>query len=172
MREMNRQLSRVLLGLGSNLGDREAYLRDAIGATGRLEGTRIVAMSHCYETEPLGLSDQPAYMNLAAEIETVLGPLELLNALKQIERALGRENGARWGPRIIDIDIILCESVVLDTPELSIPHPEFRNRAFVLTPLAEIAGEATDPVSGATVVELASRPEAVGQVRRTHRLDY
>lgn len=169
---MYRQASRMLLSLGSNQGDREAHLRVALDALSGLEDTDLRAVSHCYETEAWGKPDQPAFVNLAAEIETALGPLELLNAVKDIERALGREPAARWGPRNIDIDIILCEGVVLDTPELSVPHREFRNRAFVLDPLAEIAGETKDPVSGLTISELAKRPEAAGRVRRTHRLDH
>ncbi len=162
----------MLLSLGSNRGNREAHLQQALIALGGLDGTVLRAVSHCYETEAWGKPDQPAFLNLAAEIETALAPLELLNAVKDIERALGREAGPHWGPREIDIDIILCEDVVLDTPELSVPHREFRNRAFVLQPLAEIAGETRDPVSGSTISELAVRPEATGQVRRTHKLDY
>ena len=169
---MNRQTSRMLLCLGSNQGDREAQLQHALDALGGLEGTVLRAVSHCYETEAWGEPDQPAFLNLAAEIETAMAPLELLNAIKDIERALGREPAARWGPRTIDIDIILCGDVVLDTLELSIPHREFRNRAFVLSPLAEIAGETKDPVTGSTISELANRPEASGQVRRAHKLDH
>lgn len=172
LRAMNRQASRMLLSLGSNQGDREAHLRVALDAVSGLEGTDLRAVSHCYETEAWGKPDQPAFLNLGAEIETAMTPLELLNALKGIERALGRESADRWGPRIIDIDIILCEGLVLDTPELSVPHREFRNRAFVLYPLAEIAGEVKDPVSGSTISELAKRPEAAGRVRRTHKLDH
>ena len=172
LRAMNRQASRVLLSLGSNQGDREAHLQSALDAVGGLEGTVLRAVSHCYETEAWGKLDQPAFLNLAAEIETAMAPLELLNALKDIERALGRKSAARWGPRTIDIDIILCESAVLDTPELSVPHRDFRNRAFVLYPLAEIAGETRDPVSGSTISELASRTEISGQVQRVHKLDH
>ncbi len=172
LRAMNRQASRMLLSMGSNQGDREAHLQHALDAVGDLEGTHLRAVSHCYETEAWGEPDQPAFLNLAAEIETALAPLELLNAVKDIERALGREPAARWGPRSIDIDIILCEGAVLDTPELSVPHREFRNRAFVLYPLAEIAGETKDPVTGSTISELAGRPEASGHVRRLHKLDH
>ena len=169
---MSRQAKAFLLSLGSNLGDREANLRIALGVLDELDGTEVRAVSHCYETAAWGAPDQPVFLNLAAEIETALGPLELLNAIKGIERRLGREPGVRWGPRAIDIDIILCERVVLDTPELTVPHRAFRTRAFVLTPLAEIAADARDPVTGATMSELAARPEAAGAVRRLHRLDH
>ena len=163
--------TRVQLSLGSNVGDRGAMLRAALEALARLPGVELLEVSHCYETEPLGVTDQPAFYNLAAEIETALGPLELLNAVKVIERGLGRRFSSRWGPREIDIDLILWGAQVMDTPSLTLPHQEFRNRAFVLEPMAEIAPDAVDPVSGLTVAELAKRPEAKGSVKRLDRLD-
>lgn len=159
----------MLLSLGSNQGDRATYLQSAVEALGRLEHTRLRAVSDWYETEAWGEPDQPVFLNAAAEIETALEPLELLNAIKAIETRLGREPGPRWGPRVIDIDIILWDGAVIDTPELRVPHPEFRRRAFVLQPLADIAGDARDPETGATVAELATRQEASGQVRRVER---
>jgi 2-amino-4-hydroxy-6-hydroxymethyldihydropteridine diphosphokinase len=157
---------RVLLSLGSNLGDRGAHLRAALDALDRLEGVAVTAVSHAYETEPVGKTDQPVFVNVAAEIETDLEPLELLNAVKSIERGLGRVPAERWGPRVIDIDLVLWGETVLRTPELTLPHREFRKRAFVLAPLAEIAPGAVDPVTGLTVAELAGRPEAQGRVIR------
>jgi len=115
-------------------------------------------------TQPLGDEEQPSFVNMAAEIETTLEPLELLHVAKAIEVALGRRPGERWGPRTIDIDIVLCGLTVLDTPTLTVPHKEFRNRAFVLVPLVEIAPEAVDPVTGCTVAELAARPAVGGLV--------
>jgi len=146
-------------------------LRAALEALARLPGVALLNTSHCYETEPLGETDQPVFWNLAAEIETVLGPLELLNAVKTIEHGLGRRPSPRWGPRAIDIDIVLWASRVMETDALTLPHQEFRKRAFVLTPLAEIAPDAVDPVTGLTVAELAARPEAEGAVKQLHRLD-
>ncbi len=161
---MSAQHSIVHLALGSNLGNREATLRAAVEAVGRLRGTRVVAVSHGYETEPWGVADQPAFLNAAVAIETSLEPVELLRALKDVERALGRTSaGVKWGPRVIDIDIVLWGDLQLSGPELVVPHPEFRRRAFVLAPLAEIAGEARDPVTGMTVEELLRRPEVEGR---------
>lgn len=155
---------RVLLSLGGNIGDRLARLREAVMLLARHEGIRLVAVSSCYETEPMGIAEQPAFLNLAVEIETVLAPLGLLNTVKAIEREIGREPTVRWGPRVIDIDIILWGDQVMETERLSIPHPAFRQRAFVLTPLAEIAPDVVDPVTGKTVAELAASPEAAGVV--------
>jgi 2-amino-4-hydroxy-6-hydroxymethyldihydropteridine diphosphokinase len=118
------------------------------------------------ETEPVGPPGQPPYLNLAAEIETDLDPLELLKAAKDIEARLGREAGVRWGPRPIDIDIVLWGDRIVDLPELAIPHREFRNRAFVLVPLAQIAPDAVDPVTGRRIEELARAANLQGQVLR------
>ena len=151
----------VYLSLGSNLGDRAEHLRRALEAVATLPDTRRVAQSSVHETVPWGVTDQPSFLNLAAAIETALGPLELLNAVKALETGLGRRPGPRWGPRVIDVDIVLFGDTVMDTPELTLPHPRFRERAFVLAPLAEIAPDAPDPVSGKTVAELlALLPDA------------
>lgn len=162
----------VRLSLGSNVGDRAGNLGSAIAGLRETLGVRVDKVSRCYQTEPLGITDQPAFLNLAVEIETALEPLELLNAVKDIEARLGRTPTPRWGPRAIDIDIILWGSLAMETERLTIPHPEFRKRAFVLAPLAEIASDAVDPVSGLTVAELASRPEAKGRVVDIGALEY
>ena len=162
----------VLLSMGSNLGDRAANLRSAVDALGAGKTIRVKAVSHCYLTQPWGDEAQPAFLNIAAEIETDLDPLELLKVVKRIERDLGRTSTSRWGPRVIDIDIILWGDRILATPELSVPHVQFRSRAFVLVPLAEIAGEAVDPESGNTIAELAELADAVGEVQRAHKLDH
>jgi 2-amino-4-hydroxy-6-hydroxymethyldihydropteridine diphosphokinase len=161
---------RVHLSLGSNLGDRAANLRAALDALDRLDGVAVWAVSHAYETEPVGKTDQPEFLNVAAEIETDLEPLELLNAVKGIEADLGRVPAERWGPRTIDIDIVLWGPRIEATERLALPHPEFRKRAFVLTPLAELAPDAADPVTGRRVAELAAGPEAQGRVVRRGRL--
>lgn len=147
---------RVLLSLGSNLGDRDAYLSEAVNALAELPGVALVAASTRHDTAPVGVVDQPAFLNMAAEIETDLAPLELLNAVKAIESRLGRQPTYRWGPRVIDIDLILWGEMCFESETLTLPHPAFRDRAFVLKPLAEIAPEAVDPVTGKTVAELAS----------------
>lgn len=163
---------RVLLSLGSNDGDRANCLKSALSALDRLDHVTLETVSHCYETRPWGRPEQPAFLNVAAEIGTDLSPLELLNAAKRIETELGRRPGARWGVRAIDIDIVLWGSTVLDTDELTIPHRDFRRRAFVLVPLAEIAEDAVDPVTGKTIAELAGLPESHGEVRRAFVLDH
>ena len=159
-----------LLSLGSNQGDKDAYLRNALRMIESDRLANIVVLSHVYETAPWGRADQPWFWNLGAEIETAREPLELLNGLKLIEQRLGRGPAEKWGPRTIDIDIILWDDAVLEENGLTLPHPEFRRRAFVLQPLAEIAPDVVDPVTGQTVAELAERPEAAGEVNRLHRL--
>ena len=157
---------RVHLSLGSNLGDRAANLRAAIQALAATDRIRVTAESAWYVTEPVGNASQPSFLNAAVEIETDLEPLELLKTVKTIEQRLGRRPSERWGPRAIDIDIVLWGDRVMAGDELTLPHKEFRRRAFVLVPLAEIAPDAVDPVSGMTVVQLQARPEARGTVRR------
>jgi 2-amino-4-hydroxy-6-hydroxymethyldihydropteridine diphosphokinase len=122
--------------------------------------------SHVYETSPVGVENQPAFLNQAVEIETDLEPLELLVTVKSIERELGRTETTRWGPRVIDIDIILWGGRTVKTPNLTIPHKQFRRRAFVLKPLQEIAPNAIDPESGMRVAQLAGRPEAEGDANQ------
>lgn len=154
----------VQLSLGSNLGDRAASLQAALRAIAAVAGVELRAWSHCYETEPIGFTEQPAFLNMAVEIETALAPLELLNAVKTIEATIGRQKTARWGPREIDIDIILWGDTQYASERLTLPHREFRQRAFVLAPMAEIAPEAVDPVTGETIAALAKRPEVQGWI--------
>lgn len=155
---------RVHLSLGSNVEDRAGHLAAALRELSRRDRVRIIKVSRCYETEPLGVTDQPLFLNIAAEIETDLRPLELLEAAKDIERQLGRKPAGRWQPREADIDLILWGQAVVQSEVLTLPHARFRVRAFVLTPLAEIAPDAVDPETGRTVRELAAAPEAQGRV--------
>ena len=123
-------MSRTWLALGSNLGDREGYLRNARAAL-EARGIRILRASSVDETEPVGVVDQPRFLNQVLEAETELEPGALLNALKEVERRLGRTPGPRWGPREIDIDILTYEDRVVDEPGLKVPHPELERRPFL-----------------------------------------
>ena len=126
---------RALLGLGSNLGERERYLREAIGS---LSG--VTAVSSTYETEPVGgPGGQGPYLNLVVEIDTDLTPRQLLGVCHRLEAAAGRVREERWGPRTLDVDILWMDGVTVQEPDLEIPHPRMRQRNFVMVPLAEIA---------------------------------
>lgn len=149
--------STVHLSLGANLGDRFVMLRQAVAALCGLPGVRVTRTSKVYETAPWGLIGQPDFFNIVVEIETALTPLELLHAVKAVETRLGREPARRWGPRCIDIDLILWGSLVMRSEELSLPHERFRERLFVLQPLAELAPDVVDPETGATISELFRR---------------
>lgn len=129
---------RMLLGLGANLGNPRHALRQAVEAIGGLPQTEVCRVSAHYRTAPVGYLDQPPFYNLVAEIETALSPAAMLGACLGIEAAMGRERPFKNAPRVIDIDLLLCEGVTLDTPELTLPHPRMHERAFVLVPLAEL----------------------------------
>ncbi|MHB9023242.1 MAG: 2-amino-4-hydroxy-6-hydroxymethyldihydropteridine diphosphokinase [Armatimonadota bacterium] len=143
--------SRVYLSLGSNLGNREALLREAVARIGMLPGTRVIGESAMLETAPWGKTDQPAFLNMALAIETTFSPEALLDRLRAIEDALGRQRSEHWGPRTLDIDLLVFEDAVRDTPALRLPHPYLTSRQFVLQPLAEIAPDLI--VNGKTVRE-------------------
>ena len=136
-------MTRAYVGLGSNLGDREATIRAALAA---LPG--VVAVSTLRETDPVGVTDQPAFLNGAAALETELSPQELLEALLAVERELGRERRERWGPRTIDLDLLLYGGESVDEPGLTVPHPSLHERRFVLEPLAELDPELVVPGRG------------------------
>jgi 2-amino-4-hydroxy-6-hydroxymethyldihydropteridine diphosphokinase len=130
---------RAYVGLGANLGPREETLRRAIALLAAERGVEVVAVSALRETDPVGIVDQPRFLNGAVALETELGPRELLDVLLRIERELGRvRGGSRWGPRIVDLDLLLYASEELDEPGLTIPHPRLHERRFALEPLAEL----------------------------------
>ena len=144
-------MRRAFLGLGSNLGDRVAHLRGAVAAI-----PDLVATSPVYETEPVGGPDQGAFLNLVAELHTELAPRELLELCRSLERAAARVRDVRWGPRTLDVDVLLIDGVVVDEPDLQVPHPRMWERRFVLAPLADLAPDLVTP---------AQLDAAVGDVR-------
>ncbi len=131
-------MSRAVLGLGANLGDRAATLQAAVDALALLPGTRVTAVSSVYETVPVGYLDQPDFFNIVVAVETALSPRALLGACLGIEAALGRVRTFRNAPRVVDVDVLLVEGVTCDDPELQLPHPRMMERAFVLVPLTEL----------------------------------
>jgi 2-amino-4-hydroxy-6-hydroxymethyldihydropteridine diphosphokinase len=148
----------VHLGLGSNIGNREAHLTKAVGEL-QARDLRLRRLSGIYETEPMGLREQRWFLNQVAEFETELLPLQLLRRIRRIETRLGRTRVMVNGPRTIDIDIVLYGNAIVKTPDLEIPHPRYRERRFVLEPLAELNASLKDPETGRTVAEML---DAVG----------
>ncbi|MGX0645455.1 2-amino-4-hydroxy-6-hydroxymethyldihydropteridine diphosphokinase [Staphylococcus hominis] len=133
------------LGLGSNIGDRKQQLLKAIDLIGNIKGIKVTKQSSIYETAPIGYTDQPNFLNLCLEIETELSPQQLLKHCLDIEQQLYRVREIRWGPRTLDIDILLYSDNIIETDNLSIPHPRMQERAFVLIPLNDIASDKKDP---------------------------
>ena len=150
----------IYIALGTNLGERLENLRAAIEAM--TPDVTVLAESHVYETPPWGYEDQPAFLNMVVKAVTDLEPESLLKYLKQIEAELGREKSVRWGPRLIDLDILFYADLVLDTPPLVIPHPRLHERAFVLVPLADVAADYVHPVLGEFVWELLLKADVSG----------
>ena len=158
----------VYLGLGSNLGERQANLARALKLLS--ESVHIEQVSSLYETEPVGHTEQPSFLNAVCRAQTELGPLQLLSLIKGIEASLGRVPSFPNAPRPIDIDIILYGNLVMGTPELTIPHPHFEERAFVLIPLLEIAPDLHHPVSGYQIRDMAALVEGQDGVKKIGEL--
>ncbi len=143
-------MTRAYVGVGANLGDREATIRAAIES---LPG--IVGVSELRETDPVGVADQPAFLNGAVALETDLAPRDLLDALLAVERELGRERRERWGPRTIDLDLLLYGDETIEEPGLTVPHPRLHERRFALEPLLDLDSELAIPGRGRVIDVLA-----------------
>ncbi len=147
------KMNTYYLHLGSNKGNRTAYLTDAIKHISTKIG-EIKEQSSIYQTEPWGKKDQDEFLNMAIKVTSNLEPVDVLSSIKNIEKSMGVEKREKWGPRIIDIDILYCNDLILEQENLVIPHPHIYERNFVLIPLMEIAGEFIDPVKGISIEEL------------------
>jgi len=158
---------RVVIALGSNLGDRRATLQAAVDALGGYEGVRVVAVSSLLETAPVGGPEQPDYLNGVVLADTLLSPLELLAACQQIENDLGRRRAERWGPRTLDLDLIAYRDLVATGAELQVPHPRAAGRAFVLVPWMEVDPTAELPGAGA-IADLLEELDTSGISRVGH----
>jgi 2-amino-4-hydroxy-6-hydroxymethyldihydropteridine diphosphokinase len=158
-------LKLVYIGLGSNMGDRELLLRHALE---KLEepDIHLLRTSSLYETEPIGLQEQAWFLNLVAEFETTLFPRQLLHRAQRVERELGRKRSVVNGPRTLDIDILLYGQTVMESDELTIPHPRYAERRFVLAPLAELDPKLRDPLTGRTVTEMLNALQGQAVQRR------
>ena len=150
----------VYIALGTNLGERSGNLRAAI--EGLAPDVTVLAESKIYETPPWGYKDQPSFLNMVVKAETDLEPAALLMFLKKLEVDLGREKSVRWGPRLIDLDILFYDDLVIESPPLVIPHPRLHERGFVLVPLADVAAEFIHPVLGKRVWELLAGVDLSG----------
>lgn len=156
------------LGLGSNLGDRLGHLRAALQAVA--ERVQVADVSSVYETAPWGVTDQPAFLNAVVAVRTAASPERLMCIAKEVEREVGRSETFRWGPREIDVDVLLIGDLRVERPDITVPHPRLHERAFVLVPLAEIAPEVVHPVLGKSVADLAAEVPGREGVRLWGRL--
>jgi 2-amino-4-hydroxy-6-hydroxymethyldihydropteridine diphosphokinase len=158
---LRKQVKRVAIALGSNVGDSATILKSALDMLDGTPGIALEAKSHYYRTVAVG-PPQPDVLNACALLSTTLEPQELLTTLLQIEARFGRVRQERWGPRSLDLDLLLFDDQILQQPNLQIPHPRMNQRAFVLVPLAEIAADWVEPVSGKAIAELLQQVDCSG----------
>jgi 2-amino-4-hydroxy-6-hydroxymethyldihydropteridine diphosphokinase len=161
---------KAYVGLGSNLGEREAMIRLALDDLARLPGTRLARASSLYDTAPVGEVEQPNFLNAVVQLDTELTARQLLWNLLLIEKRLGRVRTQRWGPRTIDLDLLMYGDLVVDEPDLVVPHPELTRRSFVLVPLVEIDPLLVHPITGQTLLQHLSRLETRPPLKKGSRL--
>lgn len=147
-------MSIAYIGLGSNLNDKMENLDKAVDLIEHNSKVKVLKRSSVYQTEPVGIKDQPFFVNMVLEVETEISPFELLFLLQDIERKMGRKREKKWGPRNIDLDLLLYEDQVINSAELTLPHPQMHLRKFVLVPLAEITEDRIHPLNKKTISEL------------------
>jgi len=152
---------KAYLGLGSNIGNRKLQLNEAIKILHAYQGIQVTQVSHIYETEPVGYTNQPKFLNLCIEIETELNPQSLLKCCLATEQQLHRKREIRWGPRTLDVDILLFDDQIIEQDNLSVPHPRMKERSFVLIPLNDIATNQIEPISNKSIGQLVVTDNSV-----------
>ena len=157
-------MNHVFLGLGTNLGQRRLNLQRAV--TGLAAGVSVTAVSPVYETPPWGMRDQPNFLNMCLAAQTTLPLPALLAFAKNLEIEIGRQPAERWGPRLIDIDLLFFDNLISDDERVTIPHPRLHERAFVLAPLADVAPDFVHPRYGLTVTQMAAAVDMAGVKQR------
>lgn len=162
---------RAFIGIGSNQGERRQNMRRAVGLLSQSGPLEILRVSSLYETDPVGLTDQPPFLNAVAEIRTVCDEHRLLEILQAIEREMGRERRIKWGPRVIDLDLLLLDARVVMDETLAVPHPELIRRKFVLLPLVEIGPDRVHPVTGRTMRQIWEEAPAEVKAQKAQRVE-
>ncbi|MCR5271590.1 MAG: 2-amino-4-hydroxy-6-hydroxymethyldihydropteridine diphosphokinase [Lachnospiraceae bacterium] len=155
--DITRKWHVAYISIGSNIGDRERYMHEGVKAIDKLDTCKVTMTSKFIETEPYGKTDQPKFMNGALEVETLLSPDELLDSLHEVEQKAGRKRKEHWGPRTLDLDILMYDDAVIQTADLVIPHMDMLNRKFVIDPLAEIAPYVVHPLEHKNMLQLKKK---------------